>query len=160
MITQEKIRDLIVQGEGITLPRQTDDVLIESDLHNFLSERYQNEGITETEIKSIVQELESMPSSDLYESNKRFMKMLSDGFILKREDRSQKDVYIQLIHYGGLEQQKQNEKDLISIVAEPFDYQIADRNIYRFCYSIGNSRLRKARPRRYPVYQRFAFGCI
>ena len=116
---------------GITLPRQNDDVLIESDLHNFLSERYQNEGITETEIKSIVLELKSLPSSDLYESNKRFMKMLSDGFILKREDRNQKDIYVQLIHYAGLELQKHNEKDLISIAADRTkDY--VDLNKYRF----------------------------
>jgi DNA polymerase-3 subunit alpha len=29
------------------------------------------------------------------------MKIVSDGFILKREDRSQKDLYIQLIDYSG-----------------------------------------------------------
>jgi type I restriction enzyme R subunit len=28
--------------------------------------------------------------------------MLSDGFILKCEDRNQKDIYIQLINYTGL----------------------------------------------------------
>ncbi len=33
--------------------------------------------------------------------------MLSDGFILKREDRNNKDIYIQLIDYNGLNKQKQ-----------------------------------------------------
>ena len=118
---------------GNTLPRQPDDVLIESDLHSYLSKCYKNEGITDTEIKSILLELKSLPSSDLYESNKRFMKMLSDGFILKREDRNRKDIYIQLIHYAGLEQQRYDKEDLISIVAEdPAEYKIADKNIYRF----------------------------
>lgn len=88
---------------GNTLLRQIDEVLIESDLHCYLNSRYANQGLTDTEIKSIILELKSLPASDLYESNKRFMKMLSDGFILKREDRNQKDIYIQLIDYTGLE---------------------------------------------------------
>ncbi len=119
---------------GDTLTRQPDEVLIEDDFRNFLKKRYVNEGITDTEIKSILLEIKSLPSSDLYESNKRFMKMLSDGFILKREDHTQKDVYIQLIDYAGLENQKQaNKEDLITIVAAPEkEYRIADKNIYRF----------------------------
>jgi len=122
---------------GETLLRQPDEVLIENDLRNFLSDRYKDEGITDTEIKSILLELKSLPSSDLYESNKRFMKMLSDGFILKREDRNQKDIYIQLIHYSGLEQQSYIKEDLISIVAEnKSEYQIADKNVYRFVTQI------------------------
>src|SRR5690606_40692999 len=40
------------------------------------------------------------PASDLYESNKTFMKKLSDGFAFKREDRSQKDIWIYLIDYS------------------------------------------------------------
>ena len=46
--------------------------------------------------------------------------MLSDGFILKREDRNQKDIYIQLINYTGLNNHRQPEADqLISVAAEP-----------------------------------------
>ena len=90
---------------GNALNRQPDEVLIEDDLHAFLKKYYANHGITDTEIKSILLELKSLPASDLYESNKRFMKMLSDGFILKREGHTQKDIYIQLIDYSELEKQ-------------------------------------------------------
>lgn len=118
---------------GITLTHQPDEVLIEEDLHNFLKKRYANQGITDSEIKSILLELKSLPASDLYESNKRFMKMLSDGFILKREDHNQKDIYIQLIDYSGLEKQTYAAEELISIVAEPqAEYKTTDANIYRF----------------------------
>lgn len=44
-----------------------------------------------TEEKSIVLQLKTLPSSDLYESNKTIMRWFSDDFILKREDRNQKD---------------------------------------------------------------------
>ncbi|MCK9299793.1 MAG: HsdR family type I site-specific deoxyribonuclease [Bacteroidales bacterium] len=124
---------------GNTLTRQSDEVLIEEDLQNFLKKRYAHEGITDTEIRSILLELKALPSSDLYESNKRFMKILSDGFILKREDHIQKDIYIQLIDYVGLENQRQaNEKDLISIAADsPAKYKKIDGNIYRFVTQLG-----------------------
>ncbi|NLO70321.1 MAG: type I restriction endonuclease subunit R [Porphyromonadaceae bacterium] len=112
----------------------TDDVLIEEDLSRFLLSQYSAEGLTENEARAIVLQLKSLPVSDLYESNKRFMQMLSDGFILKREDRTQKDIYIQLIDYKGLERQVQSDKEkLISVVAEKkSEYDTADRNIYRF----------------------------
>ena len=85
---------------GITITRKPDEVLIEDDLQAFLLTQYAEQGITENEVKSIILHLKSLSASDLYESNKTFLKMLSDGFILKREDRNQKDIYIQLINYA------------------------------------------------------------
>jgi type I restriction enzyme R subunit len=75
---------------GITITRKPEEVLIEEDLQNFLLTQYAGQGITVNEIKSIILQLKSLSSSDLYESNKTFLKMLSDGFILKREDRKSK----------------------------------------------------------------------
>jgi type I restriction enzyme, R subunit len=118
---------------GATIIRKPDEVLIEEDLRNFLLGQYAPQGITLNEVKSIILQLKSLPSSDLYESNKTFLKMLSDGFILKREDRNQKDIYIELIDYTGLNKHKQPDKEqLISIAAEPQDDYPKDNNIYRF----------------------------
>ena len=77
---------------GESIVRNPEDVLIEADLESFLMSQYADEGITLSEVKSLILQLKSLPSSDLYESNKSFMRMLSDGFILKREDRSQKEI--------------------------------------------------------------------
>jgi type I restriction enzyme R subunit len=73
---------------GITITRKPEEVLIEEDLQNFLLTQYAGQGITINEIKSIILQFKSPSSSDLYERNKTFLKMLSDGFILKREDRN------------------------------------------------------------------------
>lgn len=73
------------------------DVLMKSDLRDYLRQRYQAEGITAGEIDAIVRQLRSLPASDLYTSNKTFCQWLSNGFLLKREDRNQKDLYIELI---------------------------------------------------------------
>jgi type I restriction enzyme R subunit len=118
---------------GIAISRKPDEVLIEEDLKNFLLTQYASQGITANEIKSIILQLKSLPASDLYESNKIFLRMLSDGFILKREDRNQKDIYIQLINYAGLNKHRQPEADqLISIAAEPEEQYHPDNNIYKF----------------------------
>ena len=125
---------------GINIKRPPDEVLIEEDLQNFLLNQYKKDGITVNEVKSIILNLKSLPASDLYESNKKFIRMVSDGFILKREDRNQKDIYIQLIDYKGLSKQKHAEPEhLINIAAEDEEEYgtsassvQADNNIYKF----------------------------
>ncbi len=118
---------------GITLSRRPDEVLIEEDLRRFLLTEYELQGITLHEVNAIILQLKSLPASDLYESNKTFLRMLADGFILKREDRSQKDLYIQLINYTGLTQQRPpGEGELLTVTAEQEADFSADTNIYRF----------------------------
>lgn len=118
---------------GITITRKPEEVLIEEDLQNFLLTQYAGQGITVNEIKSIILQLKSLSSSDLYESNKTFLKMLSDGFILKREDRNQKDIYIQLIDYSGLNNHRiPKEDEVLTIAAEPEMEYGKDNNIYKF----------------------------
>lgn len=118
---------------GNSLLRKPEEVLLVDDLKSFLLQQYQSEGITDHEVQSIILQLQSLSSSDIYGSNKTFMRMLSDGFILKRENRTEKDIYIQLIDYKGLYKQKQPDfEHLISIVAEPKSEYGKDNNIYRF----------------------------
>lgn len=118
---------------GITIIRKPEEVLIEEDLQTFLLKQYANDGITVGEIKSITLQLKSLSASDLYESNKTFLKMLSDGFILKREDRNKKDIYIQLIDYKGLNKHREPDAEqLISLAAEKEEVFNKDNNIYKF----------------------------
>lgn len=85
---------------GNTLVREPDEVLIKDDLKTFLLNQYKSDHLTDTEANLIIRELQLLPASDLYESNKAFMKKLSDGFSFKREDRRQKDIWIYLIDYS------------------------------------------------------------
>ena len=82
---------------GNTLSRKDDEVLIEEDLKSYLLKEYSKEQLTENEIKSIILKLKNLSSADLYESNKKTMNLLADGFSLKREVRTQKDIWIYLI---------------------------------------------------------------
>ena len=87
---------------GETINRQPQEVLIKDDLRKFLARQYKNDGITPGEIEAVIRQLEAYSAADLYESNKAIMKLVSDGFLLKREDRDKKDLYVQLIDYSDL----------------------------------------------------------
>lgn len=91
---------------GGTLSRSKSEVLIKDDLRAYLSKRYAADGITSGEINSVINRLERMPAADLYDSNRSIHKLVADGFLLKREDRSKKDLYVQLVDYSGLPEQK------------------------------------------------------
>jgi type I restriction enzyme R subunit len=88
---------------GSNVPRkEKSEVLIADDLREYLANQYQAEGITEGEISHILLQLQSLSASDLYLSNKTFCHWLNNGFLLKREDRNQKDLYIELIDVRNL----------------------------------------------------------
>lgn len=107
------------------------EVLIKDDLRGYLKTRYEADCITPGEIDSIVRKLEVFSASDLYESNKAIMKMVSDGFLLKRED-YKKDLYIQLIDYRDLTEYRTTKPtEVPTIVAEDTPYYDEIYNIYK-----------------------------
>lgn len=141
--TEERLEQAIIEllgkegyphTRGEVLERAPEDVLIKSDLREFLAKRYQTESITASEIEQIIHKLEYLPASDLYDTNKAIMKFVSDGFLLKREDASQKDLYIQLIDYETIQAELSNfNQSSESKVAEPSVSYLPkiDSNIYR-----------------------------
>lgn len=91
---------------GSNIPRATKaEVLLADDLRHYLARHYQSDGITDGEIARILQQLQSLSASDLYQSNKTFCQWLGNGFLLKREDREQKDLYIELLDNHELPEQ-------------------------------------------------------
>jgi type I restriction enzyme R subunit len=117
---------------GIELQRGSTEVLIKDDLRTYLTLQYADEGITASEIGGIIRQLELLSPSDLYDSNKTFCKWLSDGFLLKREDPKQKDIYIHLIDYRDLSLlQHVTEHGTLYIQSEAPAHYKADRNIFK-----------------------------
>ena len=117
---------------GGDLQRPLHEVLIKDDLRDYLTARYAADLITSIEIDSIIRRIDVLPASDLYDSNKQFMKWLSDGFLLKREDHTKKDLYIQLVDYRGAGSAfaQQVVEDLQMAAESPATYAV-EQNIYR-----------------------------
>ena len=117
---------------GETISREPGEVLIKEDLQNFLAGQYADDNITTNEIDAIIRKLETLPASDLYESNKAIMKMVADGFLLKREDRSQKDLYVQLIDYKDLtEFRTPRAGEVTTVIVDPPAPYHAGNNIFK-----------------------------
>lgn len=115
-----------VKGETIT--RNDDEVLIKDDLKIFLLERYKTEELSDSEAEQIIRKLEVYSSSDLYESNKAIMKLVSDGFLLIREDRNKKDIWIYLIDYA--EVNNNNYKIVNQLEIYGYEWRIPDGILY------------------------------
>jgi type I restriction enzyme R subunit len=121
------------------------EVLILDDLRSYLASQYNADGITTGEIESIIRQLQTLPASDLYQSNKTFCQWLSNGFLFKREDRSQKDLYIELVDTRALpkklaelfltaqvaNEQVSNERGTEQGTASDSDAIAPDNNRYR-----------------------------
>ncbi len=69
--------------------------MLKEDLRAFLLTRYDD--LEEIELESIINELAYQSTSNLYESNKRICKLLSDGLIFKRNNPAKKDLRIRYI---------------------------------------------------------------
>ena len=112
------IIDLIKNKEyiytnGDEIERTYDDILIESDLKQFLSKKYENEEIEEEEINNIILSLKSVSVSNLYEANKKTFLKIVEGENFTRLNRSKKDFYLQL-----------------------FDFEHPQNNIFRVCNQV------------------------
>ena len=94
---------------GSEIHHEKSEVLLIDVLRNFLLFRYGSENITENEITSAVNRIKNI-SSNLYDENKKVLDLICNGFTLRRDDPSQKDLFIQLIDFD------EPETNLFSIV--------------------------------------------
>ncbi|MEX2580537.1 MAG: HsdR family type I site-specific deoxyribonuclease [Verrucomicrobiales bacterium] len=145
---------------GESIERQPQEVLIKADLRAFLAKQYSADHITPQEIEAVINRLSAYSAADLYESNKAIMRLVSDGFHLKRErtltpspspgrrgeqekgsspsgrsgdeGRSQRDLYIQLIDYSELVAFREPKSgEVPTIVAEDEAAYGGSRNIFK-----------------------------
>jgi len=135
--TEEKLEQAVIElfeteqishCRGETIHKEMSDVLLRYDLKQFLLDQYSADGITNNEIEFIVRQLELYPSSDLYGSNKAIMKLVADGFVLKRENRAEKDLYIYLLDFENIG--NNNFKIVNQLEIQGYEKRIPDGIVY------------------------------
>lgn len=85
---------------GSELHRQQDEVLIIDDFYLYLIKRYPDLSGTEiAKIEARVRETENTP----YETNRSFLRILANGFDLKRDDSNKSDIHIELADFKNYE---------------------------------------------------------
>lgn len=130
-----------VHSFGESLKRKNkEQVLLTDDLKAYLKQRYAKEGLTDKEVERIVTDLERLPASDIYTSNREVMDRVSNGFVLKRDKASDKDLYVELVGEAPATQvpnlRTTGSQDIAQLneLSIPAFSQLAnaDHNIYRF----------------------------
>ena len=116
----------ITHHNGLHIHKEISEVLLKEDLKLFLLNQY--EDITLNEIATIIRQLETYPSSTLYDSNKAIMQLIAEGFLFKREDRNQKDLFIELIDYQNIE--NNNFKVVNQLEIQGYEKRIPDAIVY------------------------------
>lgn len=89
-----------VYGESIS--RDTRDVILYDDLRHFLQERYKAEGITEDEINRAIAKLETSEGGGVYAENVEALRLLQEGFSLKRTNPKLPNLYVCPIDYAEM----------------------------------------------------------
>lgn len=89
-----------VYGENIT--RDTRDVILYDDLRHFLQERYKAEGITEDEINRAIAKLETSEGGGVYAENVEALRLLQEGFSLKRTNPELPNLYVCPVDYAEI----------------------------------------------------------
>ena len=83
---------------GSDIVRSKAEVLLLDELKTYLHMKYEEDDLTENEINSIILSLRAV-SGTLYETNKIILNKIINGFKFIREDKTKKDIFIELIDY-------------------------------------------------------------
>ena len=115
VLEQAVIDKFVAEGyehvSGDDLHRELTDVLIEDDLSAFLAAKYASEGITASEIDSIIRSLQYASATPIYSANKNMFLRMVEGETFVREDRSAKDFHLRLIDFD-----EKDNKNIVKIV--------------------------------------------
>lgn len=88
---------------GDSILREKSDVLLKDDIRSYLMLKYAAEGITSNEIETIILGLVRASYDPLYDANKDMLTKVIDGFVLRREDKTKKDLFIRLIDFDNVQ---------------------------------------------------------
>lgn len=112
---------------GDELHKEKNEFILEEDLKKFLLLNY---NISMNEANYIIKDIKSLEKYPIYEANKKFIKILSDGFDFKRENPNDKDIHINLINYSKNEIDKNNFKVVNQLEFEENHLRIPDGIVY------------------------------
>ena len=96
---------------GDDLHRELTDVLLEEDLSAFLAAKFAPQGITGSEISSIIRSLRYASALPVYSANRSMFLRMVEGETFVREDRSAKDFHLRLLDFDT-----EDNKNIVKIV--------------------------------------------
>ena len=112
---EEAIIDLFRQENyayvnGESIHRQYEDILLTDDLRAYLSDRYRSAGLSDAEMKKIINKLTLINSTPLYLGSRDAFRLVNEGFDLARDDITKVALHIDYINYD------EPEKNIFKVV--------------------------------------------
>ena len=112
---EEAIIDLFRQENyayvnGESIHRQYEEILLTDDLRAYLSDRYQSAGLSDAEMKKIINKLSLINSTPLYLGSREAFRLVNEGFDLTRDDITKVALHIDYINYD------EPEKNIFKVV--------------------------------------------
>lgn len=112
---EEAIIDLFRQENyayvnGESIHRQYEDILLTDDLWAYLSDHYQSAGLSDAEMKKIINKLSLINSTPLYLGSREAFRLVNEGFDLARDDITKVALHIDYINYD------EPEKNIFKVV--------------------------------------------
>ena len=84
---------------GDSVLRETTEVLLKDDLQAYLLAKYATDGITQSEVESIIFSLVRASHDPLYDANREMLTKIREGFVFRRDDKTKKDLFVRLIDF-------------------------------------------------------------
>ena len=88
-----------IYTNGEEINKEASDVILREDLRAYLRSRYAKDGTTELEVESVIAKLTAANGFLLYDKNVNTYRLMTEGFSLKREDKTQPDLFIEPIDF-------------------------------------------------------------
>lgn len=95
---------------GDEIERKYEDVLLLDDLREYLSERYADKHLTESEMQKIINRILLISSTPLYAGNKETFWQINEGFDLVRDDPNELSLHIDYLYFDDKEAHKNKFK--------------------------------------------------
>lgn len=115
-------------ADGREIAKEEGEVLLADDLRAYLKSRYADDGITDTEVNRVLAKLKQESGVSHFEQNAITLRLMTEGFAIKRDDTKKPDLYVEPIDFAHLERNTWKIVNQLKIRGR--EYRIPDGIVY------------------------------
>ena len=115
-------------ADGREIAKEEGEVLLADDLRAYLKSRYADDGITDTEVNRVLVKLKQESGVSHFEQNAITLRLMIEGFAIKRDDTKKPDLYVEPIDFAHLERNTWKIVNQLKIRGR--EYRIPDGIVY------------------------------
>lgn len=115
-------------ADGREIAKEEGEVLLADDLRAYLKSRYADDGITDTEVNRVLAKLKQESGVSHFEQNATTLRLMTEGFAIKRDDTKKPDLYVEPIDFAHPERNTWKIVNQLKIRGR--EYRIPDGIVY------------------------------